>query len=256
MSTYPGTYMRVNDRNSISTIRRAAAGPCPIFILGILLSLALPVRSQETPPDSGFRVIDYVDLPGAWSGEDEGEWYLWFRERWSIDPRRPAVTKTVDEYRPFNDAIQDASPDSLQQRFALLVGKQPVTDGKVVLKGITYEFVLLDPHLESSGNIAYPSADSMDAGTRTLQQALISLVRRRSYMASMFDLEDQLLSVHFHEDWYMDPVSLAITREVRALTPVIWQRRRTIQGDPVNDAETGYPVYYKNLLQRIELRNP
>jgi hypothetical protein len=43
---------------------------------------------------------------------------------------------------------------------------------------------------------------------------------------------------------------------VRAITPVIWQRRQTEAGDPVNEADTGLPVYYKNQMQQINLRNP
>jgi hypothetical protein len=49
---------------------------------------------------------------------------------------------------------------------------------------------------------------------------------------------------------------MALDRQVNAITPVIWQRRRTVEGEPVNDAGTGWPVYYKNSLSRIELRNP
>jgi hypothetical protein len=37
---------------------------------------------------------------------------------------------------------------------------------------------------------------------------------------------------------------------------VIWQRRRTAEGEGIDDAETGLPVYYKNPLRRIELRQP
>ncbi|MCD4709533.1 MAG: hypothetical protein K8R52_01695 [Bacteroidales bacterium] len=40
------------------------------------------------------------------------------------------------------------------------------------------------------------------------------------------------------------------------ITPVIWQLRQTAEGEPVHDAETGFPVYYKLKLERIDLRNP
>ena len=192
---------------------------------------------------------------GPDTGVDRG-WYLQFRERWTIDPDRPVIIKEVEEYRPFNDALPDIPPDSLRQRFASLVRAQAAGTEKLTFRNVTYEFVLLDPHLESSGNVSFPSPDSMDRETAELQRALISLIGRRSSAASGFDLEDQLLSVYFHEDWQVDPVSLEITRKVHAITPVIWQRRKTVQGEPVDEGDTGYPVYYKNRLERIQLRNP
>ena len=261
----------------------------PLLIIGlcVLSTPALTLQAQEQLPamvgqlpamdrgiraDSGFRIVDFVDLPGDWiSGVDgdrntgvdgdgntgvDGGWHLEFRETWHIDPERPSIVKEVEEYRPLNDSLPDVSPDSLRSRFAALVRAQAADEEVMNLRGITCEFILLDPHLGSSGNVSFPSPDSMDRETIALQRALISLIGRRSRAASGFDLKTQLLSVYFHEDWQLDPVSLEITRKVGAITPVIWQRRKTVRGEPVNDGDTGYPVYYKNTLERIELRNP
>jgi hypothetical protein len=230
--------------------------PHPFILLVFLVSVTGTLKSQEPVADSAFRVTDFVDVPGAWTGEADSGWYLEFREQWIIDPDRSMILKKVEDYRPFNKSLPDVSPDSLKALFASMIRKQFPAGGKISARGISYEFILLDPHLESSGNGFYPSPDSMDRGTKALQQALISLVRRRSQLGSMLDLEEQLLSVQFHEDWYLDPVSLKLTREVLAITPVIWQRRRTVQGEPVDEPDTGYPVYYKSLLERIGLRNP
>lgn len=230
--------------------------PYITILLGVLLSVTGTLQSQEALPDSGFRVIDIVDLPGKWSNERDGDWYLQFRERWVIDPKKTMINKQVEKYHPLNHALPDVSPDSLQQLYAAMIREQSTSEGMVNYRGLSYEFILLEPHLEGSGNISFPSRDSMDEHTLALQRALVSLVSRRSRMGSLLDLEQQLLSVHFHEDWCIDPVSLEITKKVEALTPVIWQRRRTAGGEPVDDPDTGYPVYYKNMLERIELRNP
>jgi len=215
-----------------------------------------PAPGHAIPADSGFRVTDFVDLPGGWTdGKDEG-WSMEFRETWYIDPERPSVIKEVEEYKPLNDALPDLPPDSLRDRFHELISAQASGDGKAGIKNITYEFVLLDPHLASSGNISFPSPEAMDPGTRALQQALISLVKSRAGAMSGFDPEEQMLSVYFHEEWKVDAAARTIIKKVRAVTPVIWQRRKTVQGEPVNDGATGYPVYYKNVLERIDLRNP
>lgn len=234
------------------------------ILLWSLSGLAVTLQAQEELSDPGFRIVDFVDIPGDWisgvdgdrnSGVDWG-WYLRFRETWTIDPDRPVIIKEVEEYSPLNDSLPDVSPDSLLSRFTGLVRTQADGGEELIFTNVTYEFVLLDPHLQSSGNVPFPSPDSMDRETMALQQALISLVSRRSRAASGFDLKTQLLSVVFHEDWLLDPVTMEITRKVRAITPVIWQRRRTVQGEPVDEGGTGNPVYYKNRLERIELRNP
>ena len=107
-----------------------------------------------------------------------------------------------------------------------------------------------------SGNIAFPEPDSMDSPTRQLQDQLIALVIARSNAGKRYRLSEQMLSVIFEEDWSINPTNLMVSKKVRAITPVIWQRRQTETGEPINEAETGLPVYYKLSLQPIPLRNP
>ena len=124
------------------------------------------------------------------------------------------------------------------------------------LRNVSYEFMLLDPHIRESAYIAFPEPDSMDSWTRKLQIDLISLIKPRDHSGYSYDYNEQLLSVIFHEKWFIDPLTLEITKRVQGITPVMWQRRRTNKGEPVNDTDTGLPVYYKNQLCRIDLRNP
>jgi hypothetical protein len=132
----------------------------------------------------------------------------------------------------------------------------PERMGKINLRNLSYEFVLLDPHLIASGNTAFPEPDSMDQATRRLQAKLIELIEKLSRTAGQYPLEDQLLSVLFHEDWSLDVETRVITKTVWGLTPVIWQRRQTVSGESINDGDTGLPVYFKLQLENIRLRNP
>jgi hypothetical protein len=194
-----------------------------------------------------FHVVDYVDLPRTSSGGT-----IEFHETWEIRPEIPAVIKTVQNYILLDQNGSARSMDSLlQQQGSMLPGL------------LSYEFMLLDPHVQESGNLAFAEADSMDAWTRNLQSGLIDLVEGRITGAdsgtgagNRYDFRQQLLSVIFHEEWQIDPATLQLTRKVRGVTPVIWQRRMTEDGVHVNDAETGLPVYYKNPLKNIQLRNP
>ena len=137
-----------------------------------------------------------------------------------------------------------------------MLADQPHTKGKIRLTDISYEFALLDPHTPGSEDRDFDGPAHMDHSTRKLQQELISLVKGRSAALGRADLDELLLSFYFHETWFIDPVSLQVTKKVHGITPVLWQRRKTTTGVPVNDAESGLPVYYKNRLHRIELRNP
>ena len=194
-----------------------------------------------------FHVVDFVDLPNTSFGGT-----IEFHETWEIRPEIPAILKTVQHYILRDQSGSARSVDSLlQQKGSMLPGM------------LSYEFMLLDPHIQESGNLAFPEADSMDARTSSLQSGLIDLVEGRidrtegtTDAGNRYDLRQQLLSVIFHEEWHIDPATLQLTRKVRGFTPVIWQRRMTEDGFPVNDAETGFPVYYKNPLNRIDLRNP
>jgi len=201
-------------------------------VLPLLGLLCLPAiykhaQSQEQVQDRKHRLVDFIEVSVAIPGGEDSLYILKFLEEWVIDPIRPSVSKQVLEF-----------------------------DGSISLRDISYEFHLLDPHLVASGNRAFPEPDSMDGPTRQLQEELIALITARNNSEKRYQLEDQLLSVIFHEEWSQDPGTFEVTKRVRALTPVIWQRRQTEAGDPVNEADTGLPVYYKNQLQQINLRNP
>lgn len=213
--------------------------------------------AQDTP----LQVIDFVDLPGELKRiserlELDTTLYLEFRESWIIMPGRSILVKYVEDYTPRVPDYPYASTDSLSMWLAILFGQLPDERRGKEIKDITYEFMLLDPHLPQSGNRAFPEPDSMDVWTRELQTVLIDLIRAQLPIGDQYDLPNQMLSVYFHEDWSIDPVSLRITKKVHGITPVIWQRRQTLTGEPVNDGLTGLPVYYKNVLSRIPLRNP
>jgi len=218
----------------------------------ILAASSLPLRAQE----EHFRVIDRVDLPHLLTGGEQAGRYLEFRETWTLVPERPALQKETTSYlvRNIRDSLE--RPAEEMRWFSSMVKSLDNGDGEVRLEGIRYEFNLLDPHLEGSGMEGFPEPDSMDAATRALQSALIRMVERRIPRIGDYDLAEEMLSVWFEEEWIIDPVSMVITRRVTSLTPVIWQRRRTLDGEPIDEAGTGWPVYYKNPLSPVTLRNP
>ncbi|MCK5137927.1 MAG: hypothetical protein KAR19_19225 [Bacteroidales bacterium] len=187
--------------------------------------------------DSSLKVVDFVDLPGNWGNKENGTWYIEFRETWIVHQGKGGIIKVVDSYIPHNHIDPEASTDSLQSLFAACIREETSVKGMINLGNISYEFILLDPQ------------------ARRLQGELIGLITWRSPAAKHYNLEQQMLSVHFHEVWFINPVSLQFKKKVRGITPVIWQRRMTTDGEPINDADTGLPVYYKNRLERIELRN-
>ncbi len=199
----------------------------PLLGLLFLPAIYMDAQSQEQVQDRKHRLVDFIEVSVAIPGGEDSLHILKFLEEWVIDPIQPSISKQVLEF-----------------------------DGSISFRNISYEFHLLDPHLVASGNRAFPEPDSMDGPTRQLQEELIALVTARNNLEKRYQLEDQLLSVIFHEEWSQDPETLKVTKRVRAITPVIWQRRQTEAGDPVNEADTGLPVYYKNQLQQINLRNP
>jgi hypothetical protein len=164
-----------------------------------------------------------------------------FLEEWNIRPRERTLLKDVLD--------QDTSCISLLLSL-------PKNKGSMTLRNLSHEFMLLDPHLIASGNIAFPEPDSMDMPTRRLQASLIDLIKNISRTAERYPLEDQLLSVIFYEDWFLDQESRRIKKTVWGITPVVWQRRQTVDGEPVNDGDTGLPVYFKMQLEQLDLRNP
>jgi len=211
-----------------------------------------PGRAQEVR----FQVIDQVDLPGALKGEAGSNRYLEFRETWLFHPDKPSLLKEASEYilRDPQDSVITAV--ELLSDFGMQVGRQPVREGRVQIKNIRYEFNLLDPHMFGSGMEGFQVPDSMDRLTRELQEAFIALLKSRTLNAERYNWEEQMLSVEFLEHWSIDPATLTIIRVVESVTPVIWQRRQTEEGVPVDEAGTGNPVYYKNSLRPVSLRNP
>jgi len=197
------------------------------------------VRNQLT--DGIHDLVDFIDLALETPGGEDTLCNIKFREEWQILPEQHSISKEV--------LAHDSSCIDLLMDF-------PERNGSISLQNLSYEFHLLDPHLVLSGNIAFPEPDSMDLPTRRLQGDLIALISELSDAEKRYRLEDQLLSVIFYEDWFIDPHSRRITKMVRGISPVIWQRRKTIAGEPVNDGDTGLPVYYKIELERIDLRNP
>ncbi len=200
--------------------------------------------------DTVHHVIDFVDLTM------ENGWTIEFHETWDISLEGNSIQKSVTNYQPLDCNNPLAPTDTLHQRFNTLIQQLPVVRGASHLINVSYEFMLLDPHIRESGNIAFPEPDSMDSWTRKLQTDLISLIKPLAHSGNSYDYNEQLLSVIFHEKWFIDPLTFEITKRVQGITPVMWQRRRTTAGEPVNEADTGLPVYYKNQLDRIDLRNP
>ena len=197
--------------------------------------------AQAQAQDRKHLLVDYVEVNMTIPGGTDSLCILIFLEEWFIDPLQPSISKKVVEH--------DSTCSDLWRKLAIKKGTIP-------FRNISYEFHLLDPHLVSSGNRAFPEPDSMDEPTRRLQEELIALITARNNFGSRYQLKDQLLSVIFHEEWSVNPGTFVVTKRIRGITPVIWQRRQTEAGDPVNEAETGLPVYYKNELERLSLRNP
>jgi hypothetical protein len=185
-------------------------------------------------------VVDVVDMPAIMTGQSDPSWYLEFREEWTILNERPEILKSVSGYTVHDLRDPHADKDSLQSAFGAFMRQLLLAGGNSRFREISHEFLLMD---------------DQDTALQMIRTGLCPMVADHSAMADHYNLGDQLLSVYFHEEWTVDPVSLQITKKVLGITPVIWQRRQTTEGEPVNDADTGLPVYYKINLERIPLRN-
>ena len=181
--------------------------------------------------EQAIRVIDMVEFQSL---------TIEFLEEWVISPDNPALRKTVRSYTLHHRQFPDAPQDSLMESFISLVLQEPGEGRPVKIRKFSYEFELMDPSSGEKNNLHDP---------------ISRLVKEHSTTAGAYDLDNQLGSVWFREVWRMDPVTHEITRTVHEITPVIWQQRQTTEGEPVNDAETGLPVYYKSRLQPVTLRN-
>jgi hypothetical protein len=193
--------------------------------------------SPLTAQERFHHIIDFVELPAELNIPGDSACFIEFREQWTF-PAKGGLIKEVTG--------QEFSCSS----------ELPLPDGVTRIKDISYEFMLLDPHLVESGNKAFSGPDSMDNFTRKLQADLIQLIEGRAPFSPLYDPRKQLLSVYFHEEWIINPDSMEISKKVSAITPVIWQRRQTVEGKSINDGDSGLPVYYKTPLQKIFLRLP
>jgi hypothetical protein len=190
--------------------------------------------------DASFQLIDFVEAPAQLQPAGERNCMIEFGEQWTFLDKGALSKEVRSQKFSCSEEPRDlAIPGELLR-----------------IKNIRYEFMLLDPHLLESNNQAFAEADSMDKSTRELQGRLIELIGKYISMDSRYDPRQELLSVYFHEEWILDPESPQIIKKVKGITPVIWQRRKTTEGKSINDGDTGLPVYYKNPLRKITLRQP
>jgi len=200
---------------------------------GLCLS---PLEAQEQV----HQIFDFVELPAELNIPGDSACFIEFREQWTFLDNG-SLSKEVTSF------VFECSREQKDL---------PLPSGTTRIKDISYEFMLLDPHLAESGNKAFSGPDSMDIPTRTLQVHLLELIQKHAPIDPRYDPRKQLLSVYFHEEWIFGPGSREISKKVKGLTPVIWQRRQTSEGRSIDDGESGLPVYYKTPLEKITLRQP
>lgn len=204
---------------------------CLVIFLSLLVFPALcPLSAQE----SRHRILDFVDLPAELNQERHPGCKMEFREEWTLDPASSSLSKKVDEYRiSCEDSSEHLSP----------------AKGELRIKNISYEFSFLDLQEEAMPIIG-------EEKVLKLQKDFIALINALHPLPEFYDPPLQLLSVYFLEDWVFKADQKTINKRVKGIAPVIWQQRQTADGDPVLDAATGYPVYYKLRLEQIDLRQP
>jgi hypothetical protein len=184
-----------------------------------------PLKAQK----GVHQIIDFVELPAELKIPGDSASFIEFTEQWTFQAKGGLIKEVKGLDLPF--------PERCTR-----------------IKEISYEFMLLDPHLVESANRAFSEPDSMDIPTRQLQADLIGLIESLAPISPRYDPDKQLLSVYFHEEWILDPESREIHKEVKGITPVIWQRRQTADGRSIDEGDSGLPVYYKTPLQKIPLR--
>jgi len=190
---------------------------------GLILSLLVAVMATAYGQGSTLRVRDTVQIPSLKPTYPMELTDLCFDEIWSVYPSRPALYKEVVGYKALESRkeVEDWPGDQYQGM-------------------ITYEYELRDPQ---TGKENVPFGP------------LGELVQKHSALARNYDIGTQLISVRFREDWFYDTLSREFIKKVQVITPVIWQLRQTKEGEPVNDGDSGLPVYYKLELEPIRLRN-
>ena len=192
-----------------------------LFLLITIQAFSAAVAQERT-----FQMFQVMDMPREFNLNQSSSCRLEFQEEWIIDPTGSSISKTVISLEfPCEDQSSTAT----------------LPEGTTRLRNLSFEFSFLDLPEQMA---------------KEIQLAIIALVNNSYPFPDYYDPQKQLLSVYFHEDWSIDDDPLVFTKKVRALSPVIWQQRQTAEGEPLHDAETGYPVYYKLKLERIELRQP
>lgn len=196
-------------------------------IIGILIFLFVvqaksPVHAQE----HFFQMHLVTDLPPELNPDHRRSCSLELHEEWIIDPSGASVSKSVKSF----ELPCENGTSALSQK-----------DDVIRLRNLSYEFSFLDLPEQMA---------------KEVQNAFIALINNRFAIPGVYDPAQQLLSIHFHEDWTLEPGNKVFKKKVRAITPVIWQRRQTADGEPVLDPDTGFPVFYKQSLERIDLRQP
>lgn len=192
-----------------------------LFFL-LLLHAAYPAKAQE----ASFQIRVAMALPQGLTMDNSSGCWLESQEQWIIDPARSSITKRVDAYEfPCQDTVE----------------RVKLPEGTRRLKNVSYEFTFLDLPEELA---------------KEVQEAINALISERFPIPGTYDPSEQLLSIYFHEDWLIEPGPNQFSKKVQGITPVIWQRRQRADGEPVLDPDTGYPVFYKLSLERIDLRQP
>jgi hypothetical protein len=206
-------------------IMKKAAPFLKILIFLLAIHTFNPTEAQETM----YEVLDVMDLPPELNPKRKTSCSLEFQEQWILNVGKASISKVVNAY-------EISCKDSTDV--------PGLPEGAFRLKNLSYEFSFLD------------LMDAMDQKAIELQEAMIALIKDRYPIPELYDPRKQLLSVYFHEDWVLEADHQLIKKTVKAITPVIWQERRTAEGEALHDAETGYPVYYILKLERIDLRQP
>jgi len=204
------------------------------ILITLLSLLALPALNPLSGQEGTHQVVDMVDLPAELNQNRQSGCKVEFMERWILNKATFSMSKKVDAYRI---SCEDSSEAVLP------------AEGELRIKNISYEFSFLDLQQEAMPMIR-------EEKVLKLQKDFIALITARNPLPEFYDPPQQLLSVYFHEDWTYDADRQVISKRVKGITPIIWQQRQTVDGKPVHDASTGYPVYYKLRLEQIELRQP
>jgi hypothetical protein len=192
------------------------------FFFLLLVQAMCPLLAQER----SFQMFQAMDLPREFNPDRSPSCKVEFQEEWIIDPASSSILKTVKSFEfPCDDGSSSAT----------------LPDGTTRLKNLSFEFSFLDLPEQMA---------------KEIQMAIIDLLNKRYPLPEYYDPQDQLLSIYFHEDWSIESGHKTFTKKVRGLTPIIWQRRQTADGEPLLDPDTGYPVFYKLELERIDLRQP